>query len=60
MEYNFIVQRAAEQRVRVADDCGMRGGAATYVQQSFEASGGAFQGKGFDLGFCGVHKASFS
>ena len=50
MEDDFVVQRTAEERVGVADDCGMRGVAA-YVEQGFEASGGAFEGQGSNLRF---------
>ena len=38
---DFVVQRAAAERVRMADESGEAGAGSTFVEESFESAGGA-------------------
>jgi hypothetical protein len=60
MKDDFVVERSAEKRVRMAHDSGMRGGGATNIEQGFEPSSRAFQGQRLDLRFHATHAAMFS
>src|SRR5580692_1869050 len=43
VEYDFVVQRPAEQRVRMADERRMRGVGCSRVEQRLQASGRTFE-----------------
>ena len=64
MENNFVVQRAAEERVGMAHHCGVRRGTAADIEQGFEASSCTFERERFDLRFVDtydvIHFRSFS
>ena len=48
VEDNFVVQRSAKQRMRMADYRSMRGILNTCIQQSFQPSSWAIEKKRFD------------
>ena len=48
VEYNLVMQRSAKQRMRVANDCGMRRIFRTGVEQRFESSRWSLQEKRSD------------
>jgi hypothetical protein len=50
MEHNLVMQRSSEQRMRMANDCGMSRIFRTGVEQSFESSRWAFEEKRSDGG----------
>ena len=43
VEHNLVVQRSAKQRMRMADERGVRGIFGSGIEQRFEVAGGAVQ-----------------
>jgi hypothetical protein len=59
MEDDFVVERAAEERMGMADERGMAGVGRASVEQGFEASGGAVEKERADGGVL-VHSSGYT
>lgn len=59
VEDDFIVQRAAEERMGMADDGGVRRAGRAGIEKGFQAAGGAGEEEGADAGGFVRHGLSF-
>src|SRR5882724_6486339 len=55
VEDNFVVERPTIKRMRMTNDCRMRRGGRSRIEQRFQAAGRAFEKKRADAGGFGVH-----